>query len=95
MTPIILMVLLLRSDSAIRLGLKLCSRANSVIFLRVSSLILGLPFSARETVATETLNSRAMSFIVIGALLSVIVAYLSQRKITYSQHIFTFTPYII
>jgi hypothetical protein len=39
-------------------------------FLR-SSLIRGESFRARDTVATETPNSRAISFIVNGAVFSI------------------------
>jgi hypothetical protein len=38
---------------------------------RRSSLMRGESFRARETVATEIPNSRAMSFIVMGALSSI------------------------
>jgi hypothetical protein len=39
--------------------------------LRLSSLIRGESFKARDTVATEIPNSRAISFIVNGALFSI------------------------
>ena len=56
---------LLRNDSAKKLGLKLCSRAYFFIISRRARLMRGLSFSARDTVATETPSSRAISFIVM------------------------------
>lgn len=58
-----------------------------VVFLGISSylvapfaLILGLSFSALETVATETLSSLAMSFIVMGVFFSGIGFYFTKQK---------------
>ena len=48
------------------LGVKLCSRAYCWMTARRSAEMRGESFKARETVATEIPNSRAMSFIVNG-----------------------------
>ena len=53
-----------RNDSAIMLGVKLCSRAYCWIAARRSAEMRGESFRARDTVATLIPNSRAISFIV-------------------------------
>ena len=52
----------------------------NLISSRLLALILGLSFSARETVATDTLNSLAMSFIVMGVFFSGIENYFTKQK---------------
>ena len=60
--------LLLRKLSAMRFGEKLCSLAYACMRSRCWRLMRGLFFNARDTVATETFNSLAISFIVIDAI---------------------------
>ena len=68
MTPITLMGCTRekRNDSAMTLGVKLCSRAYCWMAALRSADIRGESFNARDTVATLMPNSRAMSFIVNG-----------------------------
>ena len=62
-----------RSDSAMTLGVKLCSRAYCWMACRRWTEMRGESFRARDTVATEMPNSRAMSFIVNGVLSFILV----------------------
>ena len=60
------LVRLLRKLSAMTFGKKSCYSAKALKAARVSLLMRGLSLSARDTVATETPSSRAISFIVMG-----------------------------